>query len=101
MNAFDLLKNPEKINNYINKIQDEMKQMTATGASGGDMVKVTINGMHNIEKLEISDEAYSLGDKETLQVLIMAAFNAAADNLKEAIEEKSKSMGMGMGGFGF
>ncbi len=99
MNPFEILKNPEKINKYINKMQDEMKQMTASGAAGGDMVKITINGMHNIEKLEISDEAYALGDKETLQVLIIAAFNSAVENLKEAMEEKTKSMGMG--GFGF
>jgi len=97
LNPFDLLKNPEKINQYVNKMKEEMETITATGTAGGDMVTVTINGLYNIEKLTISDEAYSLGDKDTLTVLITSAFNAATANLKEAMEAKTKSMGLGMG----
>ena len=44
MNPFDLLKNPAAINEQLQKMNDELKNVLVTGVSGGGIVKVTING---------------------------------------------------------
>ena len=43
-NPFYILKNPAALKEQLNKIQENLKNITATGSSGGGLVKVTLNG---------------------------------------------------------
>ena len=43
-NPFDLLKNPAALKEKLEQVQENLKNITATGSSGGGLVKVTLNG---------------------------------------------------------
>lgn len=66
----------------------QIKNISATGYAGGDMVTVTIDGNHNAT-VKISDEAYSIGGKEVLETLVAAAISDAETRLEEAMKEKN------------
>ena len=42
-NPFDLLKNPAALKEKLEQVQENLKNITATGSSGGGLVKVTLN----------------------------------------------------------
>ena len=44
MNPFDLLKNPQAIQAELEKVKNQLAQITVSGSSGGIMVQVTLNG---------------------------------------------------------
>ena len=44
INPFELLKNAQNLQQQFGKVQEDLKTLTATGASGGGIVKLTVNG---------------------------------------------------------
>ncbi len=81
--------------NFANKLremaenaQKELDSISASGASGGDMVSITIRANGEVVDFNISDEAYNLGSKEILTTLIKAAITDAMKNLAAAKKEK-------------
>ena len=76
--------------------QEKIKNINATGISGGNSVKITLNGEGEITKLYISPEILK-EDKTIIEDLIKAAHNNAKSQLKsKTSEEISKATG----GFG-
>ena len=47
-NPFDLLKNANNLQAQFQKAQEELKEITETGSSGGGIVKVTLNGTFEV-----------------------------------------------------
>ena len=76
--------------------QEKIKNINATGISGGNSVKITLNGEGEIIKLYISPEILK-EEKTIIEDLIKAAHNNAKSQLKsKTSEEISKATG----GFG-
>ena len=76
--------------------QEKIKNINATGISGGNSVKITLNGEGEIVKLYISPEILK-EEKTIIEDLIKAAHNNAKSQLKsKTSEEISKATG----GFG-
>tara|TARA_B100001540_G_scaffold272072_1_gene256195 strand:- start:11 stop:328 length:318 start_codon:yes stop_codon:yes gene_type:complete len=76
--------------------QEKIKNINATGISGGNSVKITLNGEGEITQIYISPEILK-EDKTILEDLIKAAHNNAKSQLKsKTSEEISKATG----GFG-
>ena len=96
MNPMDLLKNFQNIQTKLNEAQERMKDVTAVGTSGGDMVRVTINGQMEVQNVEISKDAVDPNDIEMLQDLILAAFTDAMTKVKEEIKEEMSGLTGGM-----
>ena len=72
---------------------EKIKKILIVGVSGGDAVKVTLNGEGEMVKLEISDQLMN-EDKGMLEDLILAAHNNAKAQLKsKTSEEISKATG--------
>ena len=67
--------------------QEKIKSITATGVSGSNSVKVTINGEWEMVKLEISDETLK-EEKMIIEDLIVAAYNNAKVQLKSKTKEE-------------
>ena len=59
-----------------------------------DMVTITISGKGNITKIELTDEA--MADKETLEDLIMAAFNEGKEKMDKHAEKEMQKITGGM-----
>ena len=100
MNQAAMLKQAQKMQQDMLRMQEEMQNKTYTEAAGGGMVRATVNGSHEIVALEIKPEAVDPDDVEMLQDMVMAAVNEAmrtADN--EASANMSKlTGGLNLGG---
>ena len=80
--------------------QEKIKNISATGISGANSVKITLNGDGEITKIYLSDEILK-EEKGIIEDLIKAAHNNAKSDLKtKTSEEISKTTsGFGIPGF--
>lgn len=95
-----MLKQVQQMSEKMQEAQKQLEAMTATGESGGGLVKATANGKHEIISIQIDKEI--LDDVDMLQDLTVAAVNQAlAEATKLAQEEMSKVTGGMMGDMSF
>ena len=89
------MKQAQQMQADLKKAQEEMAQVTVTGESGGGMVKLTMNCQQQVQSVEIDDSLIG-DDKEMLEDLIVAAFNAAQRRVEATIQEKFSGMASGL-----
>ena len=77
MNQAAMMKQAQKMQQEMLRMQQEMETKTYTAAAGGGMVKATVNGKHEVVNLEINPEAVDPDDVEMLQDMVIAAVNEA------------------------
>ncbi len=92
MNMGDLGKMLEGMQEQAQKVQEELASKEFTVKTGGGMVKVTMNG--NGEAIDVDVDDSLLEDKESLQILLIAAINDA----NKMVEDNKKNSAMGMFG---
>ncbi|TLD86508.1 YbaB/EbfC family nucleoid-associated protein [Helicobacter sp. MIT 05-5294] len=86
----ELAKTLGDLQDKLKAAQEENKNLTFTAKSGGGLVSITANGEGEVIDVSLDDSL--LEDKESLQILLMSAFN---DTLKN-IEQSRKNMAMEM-----
>jgi DNA-binding YbaB/EbfC family protein len=86
-NIGNILKQAQAVQQNLQKAQEEVAQLTATGEAGGGMVKVTLNGKHEAMKVQI-DPALLSEERGMLEDLIAAAINDATRRVGIAVNEK-------------
>jgi DNA-binding YbaB/EbfC family protein len=84
-----------KMQQEMAKAQEEIQTATIEGASGGGLVKVTMTGDFRVTKIAIDRNAVDPDDVETLEDVVIAAFN---DARAKAEEFAAKRMGSVTGG---
>ena len=77
MNQAAMLKQAQKMQQDMLRMQEEMENKTYTATAGGGMVSASVNGKHEIVNLEIKPDAVDPDDVEMLQDMIIAAVNEA------------------------
>ena len=77
MNQAAMIKQAQKMQQDMLRMQEEMENKSYTAAAGGGMVKATVNGKHQLMALEIKEEAVDPDDVEMLQDMVIAAVNEA------------------------
>ena len=92
----NLMKQAQKMQADLQKAQERIAQEEVVGESGGGMVKVTMNGKHEVRRVEI-DESLMGDDKEMLEDLIAAAINAASQSIADKTQESMSGVTAGMG----
>lgn len=85
-NMGNMMKQAQMLQERMQKAQAEIAATEVTGESGAGLVKIVMNGSHEVRKVEIDDSVVS-DDKEILEDLLAAAFNDA----KRRVEEVTKS----------
>ena len=103
MNQAAMMKQAQKMQQEMLRVQQEMEQKNYSAASGGGMVRATVSGKRELVSLEIKPEAVDPEDVEMLQDMIVAAVNEA---LRTAENDASAGMskltgGLNLGGLGF
>ena len=77
MNQASMLKQAQKMQQEMLRMQAEQEAKTFTAKAGGGMVSATVNGKHELVSMEINPEAVDPDDVEMLQDMIIAAVNEA------------------------
>jgi DNA-binding YbaB/EbfC family protein len=79
----------------LQKAQEKMAQEEVVGEAGAGLVKVTMNGRHEVKRVAI-DPSLLEDDKEMLEDLVAAAFNAAAQKVGEMMKENMAGLTSGL-----
>ena len=82
-----ILDKAKELESKMKESQEKIKNISVTGISGGDSVKVTLNGEGEMINLEISKEILK-EDKTIIEDLISAAHNNAKSQLKSKTSEE-------------
>ena len=77
MNQAAMLKQAQKMQQEMLRMQQEMETKTYTATTGGGMVKASVNGKHELGELTINPEAVDPDDVEMLQDMVIGAVNEA------------------------
>ena len=93
----DLMRQAEKLQGQIQKMQDDLAERTVEASSGGGMVTVVANGKQDIVSIRIDPEVVSKDDVEMLQDLIVAAVNEARKRSQELMAAEIGKITGGMG----
>ena len=95
MNQAAMIRQAQKMQQDMIRMQQEQEAKTFTAKSGGGMVAATVNGKHDLVNVEINPEAVDPEDLEMLQDLVMAAVNEA---MRAADTEAANNMSRLTGG---
>ena len=87
----NIMKQAQEMKANMEKAKKEIAGMEVIGKSGGDMVKIFMNGNHIVNRVEI-DSSVIKDDKEMVEDLIAAAVNDANRRVKEMTEERMSSI---------
>jgi DNA-binding YbaB/EbfC family protein len=91
-----LLSQAKKMQERLQRIQEEIGEKTVEAQSGGGMVSCVVNGKQELVSLTISDEIWEERDKELLEDLIVAAANEALNKSKEMLQEEMSKITGGL-----
>ena len=96
-----LVKQAQEMGGKMQAIQEELKMKKATGAAGGGLVEVDVNGLSEVLAVRIDSSLVEKGEREMIEDLLPAAFNAAQAKAKQMHAEALQGLagGLPMGGF--
>jgi len=92
----NLMKQAQKMQADLQKAQEKLALEEVTGESGGGMVKVVMNGRHEVRRVTIDDSLMG-DDKEMLEDLVAAAINDAAHRVAAKMQENLSGLTSGLG----
>ena len=91
-----MMKQVQKMQEKMARVQEELENKTVTGESGGGMVKVTANGKQHLIKIQIDKEVVNPADVEMLEDLVLAAANKALEDAGKIAQEEMAKATSGM-----
>ena len=94
----NMIKQAQKMQQDMLKMQEELDAKTYSASAGGGVVTAEVNGKRELITLTIAPEAVDPDDVEMLQDMVIAAVNSA---LKAAETFREESMAKVTGGLNF
>ena len=95
MNQANMIKQAQKMQEELRRMQEEIENSVFEATAGGGVVKAAVNGKHELTALTIDPKAVDPEDVEMLQDLVIAAVNEALRKVDEASSSgMSKLTGM-------
>ena len=95
MNQMQMIKQAQKMQQEMLKMQEEMENKTYEASAGGGVVTAVVSGHNELKSLTIDPEAVDPDDVEMLQDMVIAAVNEA---MRKAAEDQSANMSRLTGG---
>ncbi|TWT20095.1 YbaB/EbfC family nucleoid-associated protein [Luteimonas marina] len=93
-NIAQLMQQAQKMQENMQRVQQEIAALEVTGSAGGGMVSVTLSGTKECRKVRIDPSV--LSDPEMAEDLVAAAFNDASNKIDAASKEKMAGATAGM-----
>ena len=91
----NLLKQAQKMQEELQRTQERLAQEEVIGESGGGMVKITMNGKHEVKRVQI-EPALMGDDREMLEDLLAAAINDAVRRVESESQQRMSGMMAGL-----
>ena len=83
----DIMKQAQRMQEDMQRAQEELANTHVTGEAGGGMVKVTMNCKHEVSQVSIEDQSL-FDDKEMIEDLLAAAVNDAVRKVADTTSSK-------------
>ena len=93
-NIAQLMQQAQKMQENVQRAQEELAKIEVTGSAGGGMVSVTVTGRMECRKVRIDPSV--LSDQEMVEDLIAAAFNDAVNKINTESQTKMSAATAGM-----
>jgi DNA-binding YbaB/EbfC family protein len=93
-NIAQLMQQAQKMQENMQRAQEELASLEVTGTAGGGMVSVTITGRMECRKVRIDPSV--MDDPEMVEDLVAAAFNDAVNKANAASQERMGAATAGM-----
>ncbi|WP_045726965.1 MULTISPECIES: YbaB/EbfC family nucleoid-associated protein [unclassified Xanthomonas] len=93
-NIAQLMQQAQKMQENLQRAQEELAQLEVTGSAGGGMVSVTLTGAKECRKVRIDPSI--LSDQEMVEDLIAAAFNDASNKVDAESKQRMGAATAGM-----
>ena len=90
-----LMKQAQAMQDNLKKAQEELATIEVEGQSGSGLVKVLMTCKHEVRRVTIDPSLLS-DDKDMLEDLVAAAFNAAARQAEEVLQQKMGKLSAGL-----
>ena len=100
MNQQKLMKQMQKMQEDMARVQDELTRETVSASAGGGAVTATVTGALEVVSIEISPDAVDPEDIELLQDVIVAATNEALRAAQELANQRLGAVTGGLSGLG-
>ena len=97
MNMNAIMQQARKMQEQMEKAQQELENAEVVGKAGGDMVQLTMTGKKELKSVKLNKNAVDPDDVEMLEDLLVVAFNDAIAQADELSKDKMGAMG-GLGG---
>jgi DNA-binding YbaB/EbfC family protein len=91
-NIGSLLKQAQEFGGKMQALQEGLKGKRATGSAGGGLVEVEVNGLGEALAVRIDPTLVEKGDREMIEDLLPAAFNAAQQKARQMHAEAMQSL---------
>lgn len=91
----NLMQQAQAMQEKMKKMQEEAANAEVTGESGAGLVKVTMNGRHDVKRVEIDPSLLS-EEKDMLEDLLAAAVNDAVRRVEVKQQENMQNLTAGM-----
>ncbi|MET0329002.1 MAG: YbaB/EbfC family nucleoid-associated protein [Luteimonas sp.] len=93
-NIAQLMQQAQKMQENMQRVQQELANLEVEGSAGGGMVAVTLTGNKECRKVRIDPSV--LSDPEMVEDLIAAAFNDASNRIDTESKERMAGATAGM-----
>jgi nucleoid-associated protein EbfC len=97
MNIQKMMKQAQEMQQKIQDLQSKLEAKEIDGAASGGLVKVRISGKNRALKVEIDPSLLAADEKETLEDLLVVAWNDARARLDEEAAQQMQSLSGGLG----
>ena len=95
-NMGNMMKQAQKLQADMERLQEELGSQTVEGTAGGGMVKAVVTGKQEVVSIEIEKEVVDPEDVEMLQDLVTAAVNEALRKSRDMMTEQMSKLTGGM-----
>ena len=92
----NMMRQMQQLQSKMEKLQEELGEMTMDGTAGGGAVKVVVDGHQNVRSVEIAAEVVDPAEVEMLQEMVLGAVTDAMEKSKKIAADKMAPLTGGM-----